>query len=140
MNYQNRVFSNNLNHILLSRHLTQREVAEAIEVSPQTFNTWCQGIALPRMGKLQRLADYFGLNKSDLIEDHSSVAPAPSVHVPSPMEEKLLDSFYQLSPSGQELLVDYADTLVSSGKYLNNSFIALRGSSFPHPVSPIEKQ
>ena len=48
---------------------TQKEVAKDINVSPQTFNTWCQGIALPRMGKVQKLADYFGVNKSDLIEE-----------------------------------------------------------------------
>ena len=49
--------------------LTQKEVADAIGVSPQTFNTWMQGIALPRMGKIQALADYFGIKKSDLIDD-----------------------------------------------------------------------
>ncbi|MCH5261632.1 MAG: helix-turn-helix domain-containing protein [Lachnospiraceae bacterium] len=50
-------------------HKTQREIAQAIDVSPQTFNTWCQGIAIPRMGKVQRLADYFNIGKSDLIDD-----------------------------------------------------------------------
>ena len=48
------------------------EIAKSIDVSPQTFNTWCQGIAIPRMGKVQALADYFHINKSDLIEDKSS--------------------------------------------------------------------
>lgn len=51
---------------------TQLEIAKSIDVSPQTFNTWCQGIAIPRMGKVQALADYFHINKSDLIEDKSS--------------------------------------------------------------------
>ena len=49
----------------------QADVAKAIGVSPQTFNTWCQGKALPRMGKVQALADYFKIKKSDLIEDRS---------------------------------------------------------------------
>ena len=48
---------------------TQKEVADAIGVSPQTFNTWCQGIALPRMGKVQLLADYFNIGKTDLIDE-----------------------------------------------------------------------
>lgn len=50
---------------------TQKEVADAISVSPQTFNTWCQGIALPRMGKVQKLADYFHIEKSDLIDERN---------------------------------------------------------------------
>ena len=66
---QKRIFSKNLNKFLSQSQKTQKEVAEAINVSPQTFNTWCQGIALPRMGKVQKLADYFGILKSDLIDD-----------------------------------------------------------------------
>lgn len=66
---QKRTFANNLGRYLSITGKTQREVAEQIHVSPQTFNTWCQGIALPRMGKVQLLADYFHINKSDLIDD-----------------------------------------------------------------------
>ena len=66
---QKRIFSKNLNKYLSLSNKTQKEVADAIGVSPQTFNTWCQGIALPRMGKVQLLADYFGIGKSDLIDE-----------------------------------------------------------------------
>lgn len=63
------IFSRNLNKYLAQSDKTQKEVAAAIGVSPQTFNTWCQGIALPRMGKVQLLADYFNIEKSDLIDN-----------------------------------------------------------------------
>ena len=66
-NEQKKIFSKNLNKLLNEHNKTQKEVAAAIDVSPQTFNTWCKGIALPRMGKVQMLADYFGILKSDLI-------------------------------------------------------------------------
>ena len=66
---QKRIFSKNLNKYLSLSNKTQKEVADAIGVSPQTFNTWCQGIALPRMGKVQLLADYFGIGKTDLIDE-----------------------------------------------------------------------
>lgn len=46
----------------------QREVAGALGVSPQTFNTWCKGIAVPRMEKLTHLADYFGVEKGELLK------------------------------------------------------------------------
>lgn len=67
-NKQSEIFSYNLKKMLRLSGKSQKEVADAIGISPQTFNTWCQGIALPRMGKLQMIADYFGVNKSDLIE------------------------------------------------------------------------
>lgn len=67
---QKRIFSFNLNRILSESGKSQKEVADRIGVSPQTFNTWCRGIALPRMGKIQALADYFGIQKSDLLEEY----------------------------------------------------------------------
>lgn len=75
---QKKIFSKNLNHYIAISQKTQKEIASAIEVSPQTFNTWCQGIAIPRMGKVQRLADYFKIGKSDLIDDKS--LPLPVTH------------------------------------------------------------
>lgn len=67
---QKQIFMSNLLALLDERDLSQAEVANAIGVSPQTFNTWCRGIALPRMGKIQKLADYFGVDKSYLIDKH----------------------------------------------------------------------
>ncbi len=66
------IFSKNLNNYIQKSGKTQLEIATKIGVSPQTFNTWCKGIAIPRMGKVQALADYFHINKSDLIEDKSN--------------------------------------------------------------------
>ena len=65
---QKKIFSDNLTRLLRDRNKTQLEVANAIGVSPQTFNTWTQGIAIPRMGKLQHLADYFRIEKTALID------------------------------------------------------------------------
>lgn len=66
---QRKIFSKNLTALLNKYGKSQKEVAEAISVSPQTFNTWCQGIALPRMGKIQKLADYFMIDKTALIDE-----------------------------------------------------------------------
>ena len=48
---QKKIFSRNLNNYLSLNNKTQKEVADAIGVSPQTFNTWCQGIASSSNGK-----------------------------------------------------------------------------------------
>lgn len=65
---QKKVFSQNLRRYLDLSMSTQKEIAAKMGVSPQTFNTWCTGVALPRMGKIQQLADLFGIEKSDLID------------------------------------------------------------------------
>lgn len=75
---QKAIFSKNLNSYVTKSGKNQSEIAKNIRVSPQTFNTWCKGIAIPRMGKVQTLADYFHINKSGLIEDKAA-EPATTV-------------------------------------------------------------
>lgn len=77
---QKRIFSKNLNHYIETSQKTQKEIASVIGVSPQTFNTWCQGIAIPRMGKVQRLADYFKIGKSDLIDNRPTLSISSATH------------------------------------------------------------
>ena len=71
---QKKIFSKNLTYYLEKYGKNQKEVADAIGVIPQTFNTWCNGQSIPRMGSVQALADYFGIGKSDLIEEKSNKA------------------------------------------------------------------
>ncbi len=66
---QKKVFAKNLNKYLSIHNLQQKEVADKIGVIPTTFNSWCTGQSMPRMGKVQALADFFGIKKSDLIEE-----------------------------------------------------------------------
>ena len=63
------VFAKNLRYYLNKSGKTQKEVARIIGVSAPTFHEWCSGKKTPRMDKVERLATYFGILKSDLIED-----------------------------------------------------------------------
>ena len=96
------VFQTNLNRLLQQRGKSQREVAEAIGVSPQTFNTWCQGIALPRMGKIQLLADYFGILKSQLVDEQPNASDALLL---SPVEREIILKYRVLSDDAKDMLL-----------------------------------
>ena len=67
---QARIFCANLKKYMSLGNYTQREVAAAIGVNPQTFNTWMKGYHIPRMDKIQKLADFFGVKKSELVDVH----------------------------------------------------------------------
>ncbi len=66
-----KILSKKLNYYLSIKQKSQKEVADYLNISTTTFNNWCMGTSLPRMGKIQMLADYFGIEKSDLLEDKS---------------------------------------------------------------------
>lgn len=48
---------------------TQKEIAETIGVAATTFNDWMKAKKYPRIDKIEMLANYFGIQKSDLIEE-----------------------------------------------------------------------
>lgn len=70
---QRRIFSKNLNYYISNSGKQQKEIAVDLGISPTTFNTWCVGKIMPRMGKVQAIADYFNIGKSDLIDDKSNL-------------------------------------------------------------------
>ena len=63
------VFAKNLRFYLERSGRTQKELAEIVGVSAPTMNDWIKGKKYPRIDKIEILADYFGILKSDLIEE-----------------------------------------------------------------------
>lgn len=64
-----KVFARNLTLYMEMTGKNQKEIAEIAGVAAPTVNEWLKEKKFPRVDKLQRLADYFGILKSDLIED-----------------------------------------------------------------------
>ncbi|CAI2620230.1 LexA repressor [Apilactobacillus kunkeei] len=60
--------SDNLHRLLHDRGISQRKVANDLNISPTTFSSWVNGIFYPRIDKIEKLADYFNVKKSALIE------------------------------------------------------------------------
>lgn len=116
---QKQIFSANLSSLLTARHLTQREVANSIGVSAQTFNTWCRGVAIPRMDKIQKLADYFHVEKSVLIDPPDSSA-SHSLQLTTP-ELILLNSYRKLDADDKSQLDSFIGYLLSNEKYIKTN-------------------
>lgn len=63
------VFAKNLRSYMESRGKTQKELAEIVGVSAPTMHDWLNARKYPRIDKIEILAAYFGILKSDLIEE-----------------------------------------------------------------------
>lgn len=50
---------------------SRQDVCEALNVKYSTFSEWVNGSKYPRIDSIELMANYFGIKKSDLIEDHS---------------------------------------------------------------------
>lgn len=61
----------NLRYYVEKSGKTQKEISEVVGVAPSTFNDWMKAKKYPRIDKIEILADYFGILKSDLIEEQT---------------------------------------------------------------------
>jgi transcriptional regulator with XRE-family HTH domain len=63
------IFARNLQMYMDMNGKSRKDVSDAIGVSYYTFTDWVTGRKYPRMDKVEKLASYFGILKSDLIEE-----------------------------------------------------------------------
>lgn len=59
----------NIKKLRDKHNLNQKEMGEIAGVSDKAVSTWEKGLKEPRMGAIQKIADHFGILKSDIIED-----------------------------------------------------------------------
>ena len=96
------VFSKNLLYYIERKGKTQREVAEAINVPPSTLNEWVNSKKYPRIDKIEKLANYFGIQKSDLIEDKNKNTTDKNL---TDGEKMLLDLFRKMPENKKEMFI-----------------------------------
>lgn len=66
-----KIFSRNLNYYMELNGKSQSDLINDLGFNKSAVSTWCNGSRLPRMDKVETLAQYFKINRSDLIEEKS---------------------------------------------------------------------
>lgn len=74
--YYKKIFSKNLKHYMHLRGKTQVDIIKDLGINKSAISTWCNGTRLPRMDKVDMLAQYLHINRSDLIEEKSDTQTA----------------------------------------------------------------
>ena len=109
------VFARNLSYYLDRSGRSQREVADVAGVSPSTFSEWTKGKKYPRIDKIEILANYFGVLKSDLIEDKDENERSPGQLQLTEGEQMMIDIFRLIPEEQQRVFLEmgraYANSL-----------------------------
>ena len=96
-----KIFSDNLSRQLARAGKTQKEVAAAIGVTAATVCDWLALRTYPKMEKIQKLADYFGITKADLVQEGGVTKECLSEK-----EQKLLDLFHKVPEKHRDGLLE----------------------------------
>lgn len=68
------IFANNLSFYMERKGVDRNTLCADLDLKYTTVRDWLKGITYPRIGKIELLANYFNINKSDLIENKNSTA------------------------------------------------------------------
>lgn len=63
------IMARNIKRFMESKGVTNQQLCDALDFKYTTFMDWIKGVTYPRIGKIEAMANYFGCEKSDLIED-----------------------------------------------------------------------
>lgn len=63
------ILANNLTYYMNLNKIDRNTLCDALKLKYSTVSEWLSGKKYPRIDKIELLAEYFGIQKSDLIED-----------------------------------------------------------------------
>lgn len=67
------ILAKNLKKYILKSGKDRTTIAEDLGYAYSTVTDWVNGKKYPRIDRIERLAEYFGVSKSDLIEDFEEI-------------------------------------------------------------------
>ena len=99
------IFSINLKRMMEQKGVSRQDLSNVLGVSYFTISDWVNGKKYPRMDKVEMLADYFHVLKSDLIEEKGTKA-IPQVQTLTEGETMLLELFRQIPEDAQKMYLE----------------------------------
>lgn len=80
----------NIKNLRVAHDLTQSDLGRIAGVTDKAVSSWESDAKVPRMGAVQRIADYFSVPKSAILDD-SATSPAPVAYNSNPTPKPASD-------------------------------------------------
>lgn len=107
------IFAYNLKKQMEIHGKSRNDICQALGISYFTVSDWVNGKKYPRMDKVEMLANYFGILKSDLIEDKEETN-SPDQIILTEGEEMLLNLFRRIPVENQAMVLEMIRAAVNT--------------------------
>lgn len=94
--------SDNIKYLRISSELSQPEFGKLFGVTDKAVSTWENGSRVPRMGIIQKIADYYDIKTSDIID--GNISQKTSSSTVQSTEPTLLKKYRALDEHGKKLV------------------------------------
>lgn len=92
----NKLFAAKLKFYLVKNDMTQADLAERLGVGTTSVYNWCSGLKTPRMDKVDKMCEIFGISRSALITADHPVYEEKSISY-SEEEQDLISAYRNAS-------------------------------------------
>ncbi|MGQ7657412.1 LexA family transcriptional regulator [Streptococcus suis] len=110
------IFSKNLKYYMDKKGVDRNQLCSDLDLKYTTVRDWIKGITYPRIGKIELLANYFGINKSDLIEEKSTIQ---SSSIPKTVSDDVLRLDRDLYSNNHKSWIRYGNELLDKQNTVN---------------------
>lgn len=120
-----KIIAKNLKRLMDDRELSNVELSEIIGVSESTVGKWLLEKSIPRMGAIEKLASYFHINKSDLLEDRSNTK-----EIKLDIEPRKIPILGKIAAGTPILAVENHEDYFDTSEFINADFaLQIQGDS-----------
>lgn len=121
-----KVLAENLRYYMDLHDKSRNDLCSALDLSYTTVSDWVNGKKYPRIDKIEMMANYFGIQKSDLIEAKKKNSNVTPIDMPN---DTISIKVYGSVPAGQpiealENIIGYEEIPVAWTRF-GKEFIAL---------------
>lgn len=105
---QKRIIATNLDNLITLSGKNQYQISVDLDVNPPTFNQWVKGKAIPSVSMLKRLAAYFNVTMSQIVNDQT-LKPEHQDPELSDQDRILLEAYHHADKSIQTAVAKLLD-------------------------------
>jgi len=122
------VLANNLKYYMDKHNVTRNDLVDDLNIAYMTISDWINAKTYPRIDKVEMLAHYFQIEKSDLIEYHGNKS----------IIDDIVDISSQLQEVRQQKVYNFAENELEEQRYLEEHHDEYHGQTAAG--APIEGQ
>lgn len=83
------IMAKNIKKYMAKLDIDRAKICKDLCIKYSTFSEWVQGNAYPRIDKIEKMANYFGCTKADLVEEASSTESQIAIECKSMNDRQL---------------------------------------------------
>ena len=110
------IFAKNLNYYMTINKKSRSAVCRDLDIPYSTFTDWCNANIYPRIDKIEILANYFDIKKSDLVENKEKTDILGNTVIAIPVLGTVKAGYDYLAQENWIGTVDVETSLVGNGE------------------------